>query len=67
MADITTGFFAWPVEQPVCWHYPAGYCTLGCALPMAIGAKIAQPDRSVIALAGVGRFLFTVVPKGGFS
>lgn len=64
MADITqlvyTGSFVMPVEQPGCWHYPAGYCTLGCALPMAIGAKMAQPQRPVIALVGDGGFLFTV-------
>jgi thiamine pyrophosphate-dependent acetolactate synthase large subunit-like protein len=64
MADIAqlvyTGSFALPVEQPRCWHYPAGYCTLGCALPGAIGAKLAVPERPVIVLAGDGGFMFTV-------
>ena len=64
MGDITqlvyTGSFAMPVEQPRCWHYPAGYCTLGCGLPNAIGAKLALPDRPVIALAGDGGVMFTV-------
>ncbi len=63
MGDITqlvyTGCFAFPVEQPGRWFYPAGYCTLGCGLPMAIGAKIAAPERPVIAAAGDGGFLFT--------
>ena len=34
--------------------------TLGCALPMAIGAAIAAPDRPLFALAGDGGWLFTV-------
>lgn len=27
-------------------------CTMGCALPMAIGAKLAAPDRPVVAFTG---------------
>ena len=50
----------WPARRP--WDYisPAGFGTLGPALPMAIGAKIAAPDRTVACLAGDGGFLFTV-------
>ncbi len=33
---------------------PIGYGCLGCALPMAIGAKLAAPERPVLALAGDG-------------
>ncbi|HEX6024393.1 MAG TPA: 5-guanidino-2-oxopentanoate decarboxylase [Solirubrobacter sp.] len=40
--------------------YPTGYATLGYALPAAIGAKLAAPDRRVIALIGDGGLLFTV-------
>jgi acetolactate synthase-1/2/3 large subunit len=39
---------------------PIGYGCLGCALPMAIGAKLAAPDRPVAALAGDGGFMFSV-------
>jgi 5-guanidino-2-oxopentanoate decarboxylase len=64
MGDITqlvyTGCFAFPVDRPGSWYYPAGYCTLGCALPMAIGAKLAAPERPVIAVAGDGGFMFTM-------
>src|SRR5215218_6924016 len=42
------------------WIYPTGYATLGYALPAAIGAKLAAPERPVIALAGDGGLLFTV-------
>jgi acetolactate synthase-1/2/3 large subunit len=49
-----------PAEQPRSWLAPYGYGTLGCALPMAIGAAIAAPDRPVFALVGDGGWLFTV-------
>ena len=37
-----------------------GYGTLGQALPAAIGAKVALPDRPVIALAGDGGAQYTL-------
>lgn len=49
-----------PCEQPRSWLAPYGLGTLGCALPMAIGAGIAAPERPVLALAGDGGWLFTV-------
>ncbi len=57
---VYTGAFASVSRTPRSWHYPAGYCTLGCALPNAIGAKFALPDRPVVCLAGDGGFMFTV-------
>lgn len=57
---VYTGSFAMPVEQPRLWHYPAGFCTLGCGLPNAVGAKLALPEQPVIVLAGDGGFMFTV-------
>lgn len=32
--------------------------TLGCAFPLALGAKVAQPQRAVVALSGDGGFLY---------
>lgn len=62
-ADMTqlayTGSFGFPVYGERQWLYPAGFCTLGPALPGAIGAKLAMPERPVIALAGDGGFMFT--------
>lgn len=29
-----------------------GLCTMGCALPMAIGTKLAEPDRAVVGFTG---------------
>jgi acetolactate synthase I/II/III large subunit len=48
------------MARPRSWLMPIGYGCLGCALPMAIGAKLAAPDRPVLALAGDGGFQFTI-------
>lgn len=53
-----------PCEEPRCWFHPCGFGTLGYAMPAAIGAKIACPDRAVVAVAGDGGFLFTVQELG---
>lgn len=37
-----------------------GYGTLGFALPAALGARLACPDRPVVALAGDGGFQYTL-------
>ena len=64
IADMTqlayTGSLAMPVERPRTWLHAAGFCTLGCALPMAVGAKVSVPGRPVVALAGDGGFMFTL-------
>ena len=64
MGDIAqlvyTGTAAMKTELPRTWFYPAGFGTLGCALPDAIGAKLALTERSVVALVGDGGFMFTV-------
>ncbi len=49
-----------PATQSRSWLAPYGFGTLGCALPMAIGASIAAPDRPVLAIVGDGGWLFTV-------
>lgn len=59
-----TANFTFPCEQPRCWFHPCGFGTLGYAVPAAIGAKIACPDRPVIAVAGDGGFMFTVQDLG---
>ncbi len=65
MGDITqivyeSGGVHFPVERPRCWSYPGAYCPMGCALPMAIGAKLAAPERPVAALTGDGSVMFTI-------
>jgi 5-guanidino-2-oxopentanoate decarboxylase len=68
VSDMTqiayTANFLFPCERPRCWFHPCGFGTLGYALPAAIGAKIACPDRPVIAVAGDGGFMFTVQDLG---
>ncbi len=54
-----TANHAFPVMRPRTWLHPASYATLGYALPTAIGAKLAAPDRPVVSLAGDCGFLFT--------
>ena len=55
-----TGSWGFQVYGERQWLYPAGFCTLGPAMPGAIGAKLAQPDRPVMAMAGDGGVMFTV-------
>lgn len=54
------GNYAYVVDRPGCWFHPCGYGALGFALPAAIGAKIAQPERPVVALAGDFGLQFTL-------
>jgi 5-guanidino-2-oxopentanoate decarboxylase len=67
-ADMTqlayTGYAFYPCEQPRQWFFPAGYGTLGYALPAAIGGKIAAPERAVMVMVGDGGFQFTLQELG---
>ena len=54
------GLFTYRAPKPRSFFSAAtGYGTLGYALPAAIGAKVAHPDRPVIALVGDGGAQFT--------
>jgi len=50
----------YPSCRPCTFLHPAGFGTLGAALPAALGTKCAFPDRRVAALAGDGGFQFTL-------
>jgi thiamine pyrophosphate-dependent acetolactate synthase large subunit-like protein len=54
------GNYAFAAERPGLWFHPSGYGALGFALPAAIGARIAQPQRAVVALAGDFGVQFTL-------
>src|SRR5438034_579580 len=59
-----TGLTYWmehrfPVYAPRTFLYPTGSAVLGYAVPAAIGAKLARPERAVIAIAGDGGFMFS--------
>jgi len=49
-----------PVLMPRTFLYPVGSATLGYGVPAAIGAKIARPDRPVVAVIGDGGFMYSV-------
>ncbi len=48
----------YPVHQPRTFLTSSYYGNLGFAYPVALGAKVAQPDRAVVAVSGDGGFLF---------
>ncbi|WP_027998234.1 thiamine pyrophosphate-binding protein [Sinorhizobium arboris] len=44
----------WVCRRPLSLIQSAGFCTMAAALPLAIGAKVADPSRRVIAVMGDG-------------
>ena len=46
-----------PTYKPRTFIHPAEFCTIGCGLPLALGAQVAAPERTVLALCGDGGFL----------
>jgi acetolactate synthase-1/2/3 large subunit len=47
----------WPAYEPRTLLQSTGLCTMGCALPLALGAQLAEPDRPVVAFTGDGGLL----------
>ena len=45
-----------PIYEPGTIFTPGGYATMGFGSPAALGAKLAKPDRVVVALIGDGGF-----------
>jgi len=62
VADMTViGYWArsfFTALAPRTFLHPNGFGTLGFGFPVALGAKVAAPDRQVVALVGDGGFLF---------
>ena len=50
----------WPFTPANRLLYPTGYATLGYGLPAAIGAKVADPSRPVVAVIGDGAAMFSI-------
>ena len=48
----------YPVYVPGTYLTASSYGTLGSAYPLALGAKVAAPERAVVALSGDGGFLY---------
>lgn len=47
----------WSCAAPRDLIQSSGLCTMGCAVPMAIGRKLAEPDRPVVSFSGDAGFL----------
>jgi acetolactate synthase-1/2/3 large subunit len=47
-----------PVSRPRTYLYPQGSGTLGYGFPAAIGAKLAVPEATVLAIAGDGGIMY---------
>lgn len=50
----------WECFEPRALMQSSALCTMGCAVPMAIGAKLASPDRTVVSFSGDAGFLMVV-------
>ena len=50
---------AFPVSLPRTYLTSSYFGTLGYAFPTGLGAKLARPDRQVVALCGDGGFLYS--------
>jgi len=47
----------WECHAPRDLMQSSALCTMGCAVPIAIGAKLAAPDRTVVSFSGDAGFL----------
>lgn len=63
-ADMTqaayVGCWRWPASAPRRFLFPAGFGSLGYALPAAIGGAVADPAARTVALAGDSGFQYTM-------
>ncbi|MGH8315039.1 MAG: thiamine pyrophosphate-dependent enzyme [Steroidobacterales bacterium] len=53
-----TSWFGFPIYRPRTFIGSGYQGTLGSGFPMALGVKVAQPDRAVVSIAGDGGFQF---------
>jgi acetolactate synthase-1/2/3 large subunit len=60
-SPVYAGNFGYDARRPRSWfNSSTGFGTLGYALPAAIGAKLAAPERPVVCLIGDGGLQFTL-------
>src|ERR1700736_2674309 len=55
-----TSWYGFPVYEPRTFITSGYQGTLGSGFPTALGAKVAHPDRTVVAITGDGGFMFGV-------
>ncbi|GIX47452.1 MAG: acetolactate synthase I/II/III large subunit [Candidatus Tectimicrobiota bacterium] len=53
-------YFAYCVRRPRTYFTSSYFATLGYSFPLALGAKVAAPQRPVVALAGDGGFMYAL-------
>lgn len=51
---------AYPFSRPRQWLTSGGLGTMGFGMPAAIGAALAEPDRTVICFSGDGSFMMNI-------
>ena len=47
----------WACHEPRALIQSSGLCTMGCAVPMAMGLSLVEPDRTVVSFSGDAGFL----------
>ena len=50
----------WKCEFPRALTQSSGFCTMGCAVPLAMGAQLVEPDRTVISFSGDAGLLMVI-------
>ncbi|HEY3686176.1 MAG TPA: thiamine pyrophosphate-binding protein [Streptosporangiaceae bacterium] len=64
VADMTQLGYAsaelFPVDRPRAYLHPYELCSIGCGLPVALGARVGVGERPVVALCGDGGILQTI-------
>ncbi len=50
----------WACHEPRALVQSSGLCTMGCAVPLAMGMSLVEPDRTVISFSGDAGFLMVV-------
>jgi thiamine pyrophosphate-dependent acetolactate synthase large subunit-like protein len=48
-----------PLEQSRCFLHPVGAVSMGYGIPAALAARVAFPDRKIVAVVGDGGFLMS--------
>jgi acetolactate synthase-1/2/3 large subunit len=60
MAAYRGALVGLPMVVPASYLFPTGFGTLGFAVPAAVGAALAAPERAVVAITGDGGLQFTL-------
>ncbi|MEL7152075.1 MAG: thiamine pyrophosphate-dependent enzyme, partial [Pseudomonadota bacterium] len=50
----------WTCTFPRALVQSSGFCTMGCAVPLAMGMQLVEPERTVVSFSGDAGFLMVV-------